>query len=137
MSTSSLARSLAFFGSLAAARVLAGLYSNITDCDEVFNYWEPLHFMLYGGGLQTWEYASQYALRSYLYLLLHAPVAALGGALGLDKVGTFYFVRAALGLACAASETAFLVAVEAKLGRRVAGWTHLFLLGSTGMFISR
>ena len=27
--------------------------------------------------------------------------------------------------------------LEAKLGRRVAGWTHLFLLGSTGMFISR
>jgi len=22
--------------------------SPITDCDEVYNYWEPLHFILYG-----------------------------------------------------------------------------------------
>ena len=30
---------------------------------------------------QTWEYSSQYALRSYLYLLLHAPAAAAGALL--------------------------------------------------------
>jgi len=41
----------------------------IMDCDEVYNYWEPLHFLLYGRGMQTWEYAHQYALRSYAYLL--------------------------------------------------------------------
>jgi alpha-1,2-mannosyltransferase len=32
------------------------MYNTISDCDEVFNYWEPMHFMLYGTGLQTWEY---------------------------------------------------------------------------------
>ena len=26
------------------------------DCDEVFNYWEPLHYILYRSGFQTWEY---------------------------------------------------------------------------------
>jgi alpha-1,2-mannosyltransferase len=41
----------------------------ITDCDEVYNYWEPLHFINYGSGMQTWEYAPQYALRTYAYLL--------------------------------------------------------------------
>jgi len=41
----------------------------ITDCDEVFNYWEPLHYLLYGYGMQTWEYAPQFALRTYAYLL--------------------------------------------------------------------
>lgn len=41
----------------------------IMDCDEVFNYWEPLHFLLYGTGFQTWEYAHDFALRPYAYLL--------------------------------------------------------------------
>ncbi|XP_022872627.1 dol-P-Man:Man(6)GlcNAc(2)-PP-Dol alpha-1,2-mannosyltransferase-like [Olea europaea var. sylvestris] len=46
--------------------------SNIVhDCDEVFNYWEPLHLLLYKSGFQTWENSSQFALRSYLYILLH------------------------------------------------------------------
>ena len=34
--------------------------------------------MLYGSGMQTWEYSPVYALRSYAYLGLHAlPMAAL------------------------------------------------------------
>jgi alpha-1,2-mannosyltransferase len=31
-----------------AIRVSTANLSPITDCDEVFNYWEPLHFILYG-----------------------------------------------------------------------------------------
>ena len=38
------------------ARVLSALFNLIHDCDEVFNYWEPLHFLLYGNGFKTWEY---------------------------------------------------------------------------------
>ncbi|KAL7581607.1 hypothetical protein ACA910_022163 [Epithemia clementina (nom. ined.)] len=53
------------------------------DCDEVYNYWEPLHFVIYNNdgaedyghsagnssrGLQTWEYANEYALRTYAYI---------------------------------------------------------------------
>lgn len=49
----------------------------IMDCDEVFNYWEPLHFLLYGTGFQTWEYANEFALRTYAYLM---PL------LGLSKI---------------------------------------------------
>jgi alpha-1,2-mannosyltransferase len=41
----------------------------ILDCDEVYNSWEPLHFMLVGSGLQAWEYAQHYALQTYAYLL--------------------------------------------------------------------
>ena len=40
----------------------------INDCDEVYNYWEPLHFIQYQNGLQTWEYSFQYSLRTYVYL---------------------------------------------------------------------
>ena len=39
----------------------------IMDCDEVYNYWEPLHYMLFGTGMQTWEYSQHFALRTYAY----------------------------------------------------------------------
>lgn len=39
-------------------QLVAAFYNYISDCDEVFNYWEPTHFMQYGRGLQTWEYRS-------------------------------------------------------------------------------
>lgn len=69
---------------LAAARAASAAWNIIHDCDETFNYLEPLHYLLFGSGLQTWEYGAQFALRSYLYLLLHgvvaAPVAAVLGA---------------------------------------------------------
>lgn len=41
----------------------------IMDCDEIYNYWEPLHFLQYKSGFQTWEYAPSFALRTYAYLL--------------------------------------------------------------------
>jgi len=31
-----------------AVRIGTANLSPITDCDEVYNYWEPLHFILYG-----------------------------------------------------------------------------------------
>jgi hypothetical protein len=41
---------------LLTARLLSAAYNIVHDCDEVYNYWEPLHFLLYGYGMQTWEY---------------------------------------------------------------------------------
>ncbi|TSL34533.1 Alpha-1,2-mannosyltransferase ALG9 [Bagarius yarrelli] len=62
------------FKCLVSARFCAALLSNISDCDETFNYWEPTHYLLYGKGMQTWEYSPPpvYAIRSYAYLWLHA-----------------------------------------------------------------
>ena len=48
--------SLCTFQVILSARLGAAVWSGISDCDETFNYWEPAHFMLYGHGLQTWEY---------------------------------------------------------------------------------
>ncbi|OWK17941.1 hypothetical protein Celaphus_00008901, partial [Cervus elaphus hippelaphus] len=64
------------FKCLLSARLCAALLSNISDCDETFNYWEPTHYLIYGKGFQTWEYSPAYAIRSYAYLLLHAWPAA-------------------------------------------------------------
>ncbi|KAK6608425.1 alpha-mannosyltransferase, partial [Botrytis cinerea] len=54
------------------ANILAALYAPIQDCDETFNYWEPTHYLSHHYGLQTWEYSPEYAIRSWLYVTLHA-----------------------------------------------------------------
>ncbi|KFM77071.1 Alpha-1,2-mannosyltransferase ALG9, partial [Stegodyphus mimosarum] len=69
------------FKVLLSARLCAAVWSNISDCDEAFNYWEPMHYLLYGEGFQTWEYSPLYAIRSYAYLWLHAIPCYLYGAL--------------------------------------------------------
>ena len=38
----------AAFALIVLFRGLGALYTPISDCDEVFNYWEPLHFSVYG-----------------------------------------------------------------------------------------
>lgn len=56
----------------------------------VYNYWEPLHFLLHGDGFRTWEYSSKYAIRSWAYLLLHTLPARLVTHLNpSDKVCSF------------------------------------------------
>eukprot|EP00038_Savillea_parva_P010725 m.192314 g.192314 ORF g.192314 m.192314 type:complete len:575 (-) comp18618_c0_seq1:93-1817(-) len=107
------------FSVLLVFRLVGAAISHITDCDEVFNYWEPLHYLLHGTGLQTWEYSPEYALRSYFYLMPHAIPSQLLTLAGLhDKVLAFYTTRAALGMVSAA--------VEAKLCASAGRATTVF-----------
>lgn len=62
------------FSFLLVARCYSAFANSITDCDESMNYWEPTHYLMYGSGFQTWEYSPTYALRSYLYVALHATI---------------------------------------------------------------
>eukprot|EP00850_Spirogloea_muscicola_P002060 SM000008S22149 [mRNA] locus=s8:31301:38281:- [translate_table: standard] len=124
---------------LLAARLVSARHNLVHDCDEVFNYWEPLHNLLHGAGLQTWEYSSQYALRSNLYLLLHClvawPVSLVAGA-GANKVATFYVLRGALGAASAATEAALVAAVGRVTSPRVAAYSLVLLAFTSGCFIA-
>lgn len=52
-------------------------------CDvliAVYNYWEPLHLLAMhkstdeDTAFETWEYAPQYAIRSWAYIALHAVI---------------------------------------------------------------
>lgn len=53
----------------------------------VYNYWEPLHYLLYGKGFQTWEYSPVYAIRSWAFLLIHAQPSSIARFLfPMDKV---------------------------------------------------
>ena len=133
----------------------------IMDCDEVYNYWEPLHHILHGGGQQTWEYANEYALRTYAYIypmkwvaenvLIHFSVSSLllpkwfllssrdlattslqSPTLD-DKTEQFFLLRSFLGASMACCELIWLFSLSHKISVRVAFWTGVLMLFGTGM----
>ncbi|KAK5138053.1 hypothetical protein LTR08_005851 [Meristemomyces frigidus] len=122
------------FALLLASHTLAALYHPLQDCDEVFNYWEPTHYLTHGHGLQTWEYSPTYAIRSWAYIALHAlptlPLRLLGGS----KKAEFYFLRILLGALCALCETRLFAKIAAVLNPRVALTFVLILATSPGLF---
>ncbi|XP_068773041.1 alpha-1,2-mannosyltransferase ALG9 isoform X2 [Struthio camelus] len=125
------------FKCLISARFCAALLSNISDCDETFNYWEPTHYLVYGKGFQTWEYSPAYAIRSYAYLWLHAlPALFHAKVLQTNKVLIFYFLRCLLAFLSCICELYFYKAVCKKFGLHVSRLMLAFLVLSTGMFCS-
>ncbi|KAI9809462.1 MAG: mannosyltransferase [Pycnora praestabilis] len=115
--------------------LLAALYAPIQDCDEVFNYWEPTHYLNHGFGFQTWEYSPDYAIRSWLYVSLHAIVGKIGSVLPfMTKKSEFFFVRVVLAIACAVCETRLFIAISRSLNPRVGVLFLLVLTVSPGMF---
>ncbi|THY43955.1 hypothetical protein D6C77_07041 [Aureobasidium pullulans] len=122
---------------LAAAHALAALYFPIQDCDEVYNYYEPTHYLTDGYGKQTWEYSPDYAIRSWAYVTLHAFVIGLRRVIpiwGLPKVWKFYFLRIMLGAVCAASEARLYTKISRTLNPRLGMLFFLIMLTSPGMF---
>ncbi|XP_069597994.1 alpha-1,2-mannosyltransferase ALG9 isoform X1 [Ranitomeya imitator] len=125
------------FKCLISARFCAALLSNISDCDETFNYWEPTHYLVYGKGFQTWEYSPAYAVRSYAYLWLHAlPAWFHANVLQTNKVLVFYFIRCFLAFCSCVCELYFYKAVCKRFGLHVGRLMLAFLVLSTGMFCS-
>ncbi|XP_020605247.1 alpha-1,2-mannosyltransferase ALG9-like [Orbicella faveolata] len=130
-------RPYTIFKLLLSARFCSAFLSNISDCDETFNYWEPMHFLMFGSGFQTWEYSPKYAIRSYAYLLLHTfPGKIQIKIFEANKLLVFYFLRFVLSIACAACETYFYRGIMKQFGNHVARIAVVFLIFSTGMFIS-
>lgn len=123
------------------ARFFAAFLVHISDCDETFNYWEPVnsielflqlkcyiifylilkqidllifnflfqtHYFVFNSGFQTWEYAPPYALRSYLYILIHAvPVYLYKALFNTRKIMLFYLIRCVLALLSSLCELYF------------------------------
>ncbi|CAD7092870.1 unnamed protein product [Hermetia illucens] len=125
------------FKAFLSARFCSAIWAYITDCDETFNYWEPLHYMIYGHGLQTWEYSPQFALRSYTYLMVHAvPAWVYNKIFEPSPLLVFYFVRCMLGLGCAVVECYLYKAISREFGIHIGRLWLIFQLFSVGMFIS-
>ena len=67
-----------------------------------------MHFLIYGKGFQTWEYSPEYALRSYLYVLVHAlPGWVYNALLSPNPMYIFYSLRCMMAVACSLAELYF------------------------------
>ena len=120
---------------LSCLRILSSLYNIISDCDETFNYWEPLHYMLFSHGFQTWEYSPVYAIRSYLYIVLHAiPLYPL--RYYISKVALFYLLRVIFAVFSILVESYFISSVRRKFSTSLSHILSFVLTVNTGMFIS-
>ena len=113
---------------------LAALYAPIQDCDEVVNFWEPTHYLNHRFGLQTWEYAPEFSIRSWLYIVIHAIIGKIGSLLSSNKMFEFYIVRTVLAIACAASETRLFSAISRTLNARIGIIFMMAIVFSPGMF---
>lgn len=124
------------FGIFLTANLVAAAFSPIQDCDEVFNYWEPTHYLNHGYGMQTWEYSPEFAIRSWAYTGLHAAIIHFGRLLPFlhNKVAQFYFLRTVLGLVCALCETKLFSVISRTLNPRVAIFFLMAMVVSPGMY---
>ncbi|KAK9046446.1 hypothetical protein V6N11_052333 [Hibiscus sabdariffa] len=133
-------RGLAWFTALFAlgmVRYMSATTNIIHNCDEVFNYWEPLHYLLYKSGFQTWEYSSRFALRSYLYIVFHEVVGRPASWLfAYEKVRVFYAVRIFLGLLSVISDATLVIAVSRKYGKYLAFYALAMLCLASGCFFA-
>ncbi|KAI9348682.1 Alg9-like mannosyltransferase family-domain-containing protein [Obelidium mucronatum] len=122
---------------LFTARLLsAWFYTVIADCDEVFNYWEPSHFLQFGTGFETWEYSPEFNIRSWFYAAIHSLLStALARALvpTLSKLSLFYGVRSAFALVSSLVETRLVLETRRICGDRVSNWLLVFLVFGSGM----
>ncbi|OCK75708.1 glycosyltransferase family 22 protein [Lepidopterella palustris CBS 459.81] len=117
------------------AHVLAAQFSPIQDCDEVFNYWEPTHYLNHGYGLQTWEYSPEYAIRSWTYTGIHASIVGIWQLFPFSTKATeFYFLRVILAFVCALCETRLYSTIVRTLNPRVAIFFLMVMVFSPGMF---
>ncbi|KAJ9199287.1 CAZyme family GT22 [Paecilomyces variotii] len=113
---------------------LAAAYAPIQDCDEVFNFWEPAHFLDHGYGLQTWEWSPEYSIRSWLYVSLHAAIGKASSVFSQNKISQFYTVRFVLAFFCAACQTRLYSAICRNLNPRIGLLFLIVAAFSPGMF---
>ncbi|KAI4159270.1 MAG: hypothetical protein LQ342_006731 [Letrouitia transgressa] len=126
--------SMAAFYVFLLVNILAAAYVPIQDCDEVFNYWEPTHYLNRGFGLQTWEYSPEYSIRSWLYIVIHAIFGKLGSLFSSKTTFEFYFLRFILAVACAACQTKLFTVICRTFNPRLGIMFAIVMVFSPGMF---
>jgi len=120
-------------------RMLWALYTPISDCDETYNYLEPIHYLLYGTGTRTWEYSPDYALRSYAYLWLFVGPAKFMMSLGIDKIALFTLLRVCIALLSCDIDQRLVKAVVKKWNNEVGCFLlaiMMFFSGSSHAVVS-
>ncbi|GAA5967449.1 hypothetical protein JCM11641_000549 [Rhodosporidiobolus odoratus] len=126
---------LTAFRLLILIRFCAAMYTAISDCDEVYNYWEPLHYLVHGKGFQTWEYSPAFAIRSWFYLVIHSGPAWLLQTLGFgDKRVAFFATRLLLAVFSSFVEATFYRAVAVHISSHVGRYVLWIQMFSAGMW---
>lgn len=125
---------LAVFYGFLLVNAIAAAFAPIQDCDEVFNYWEPTHYLNRGFGLQTWEYSPEYTIRSWLYIVLHAIIGRVGTIFSSHPNFEFYTIRLGLAAICAACETRLFSVICKTFNPRIGIMFGLIMAISPGMF---
>lgn len=120
---------VAAFLLLALTHYFASGFLPIADCDETFNFIEPVHYLLYGSGKQTWELCSQYALRSWLFSWMYAwPAVFIRGAASLSSADVYFYLRIFNGRIAALAELFFVYSVWSAFSGKAAMVALLLLL---------
>ena len=119
--------------------IFSALFNGINDCDETYNYWEPLHHLLFPSktSFKTWEYDSKYALRSWFYLFLHSlPIYIHSHWLKVGHAVLFQFLRVGLAACTAMSQAFCFKNINNKFGPNISKLFFFFSAFSAGTFIS-
>lgn len=135
-SVSSYERKHKLFGLFLVMNIVASLLNHIDDTDETFGYYEPLHYLLYGNGMQTWEYAPEFAIRTYSFIAALWPFGFLYKMVGLSKPEIFLGIRLILGSFTAYAESRFISATGDVFGLAFMRVNTMILLFSPGIFFS-
>lgn len=116
--------------------IAAALVNHIDDTDETFGYYEPLHYLLFGYGMQTWEYAPEYAIRTYSFIAALWPFGFFYKTVGLSKPEIFLGIRLILGSFTAYAESKLVWAIEEVFGLAYMQLMTMILVFSPGIFFS-
>ena len=65
---------------------------------EAGNIWEPLHYLLYGTGVQNFEWAPEYAIRTPLFVFPLSILALPASLLPLTKLQVLFTLRYMAGV---------------------------------------
>ncbi|KAI9313863.1 Alg9-like mannosyltransferase family-domain-containing protein [Dichotomocladium elegans] len=122
------------FRLLLIARCTSAFFGVIQDCDEVYNYWEPMHYIHYGTGMQTWEYSPEFGIRTWAYILIHAIVGWIAGIVTSHKLQIFFLMRIIFAAASAYAEARFYRTVTEEINPHVGRYVFVTLFFSAGMF---
>lgn len=113
---------------------VASSVNHIDDTDETHGYYEPVHYLLYGTGLQTWEYSPEFALRSYAFLTPFVAAGTALHALGFSKLQVFYGIRIILSQFMAYAVASLTHESKKVFGPEKCGYFVATLIFCPGLF---
>jgi alpha-1,2-mannosyltransferase len=112
----------------------AAAVNHIDDTDETYGYYEPIHYLLYGIGMQTWEYSPEYSIRSYAFLAPFATIGAVLRAAGFSKLHIFFGIRLFIGQVMAFSVSNIVKNVKVVFGADRCTYLTATLVCCPGLF---